>query len=195
MFNCALCKVQGCSIGDKEHLPTICPTREDDLQGIAKELYSREENRVLNEKASLVAQESEGKQSRIDETVEFMKKCGYKKIGLMFCISLSKEANIIEKIFEGNGFEVIGVMCKNGAIPKSDFGISEKVEGKLTKKDIMCNPIGQALYLNENKTEFNVILGLCVGHDTLAIKHSDAPVTVLAVKDRLHKHNPLAAIY
>ena len=59
----------------------------------------------------------------------------------------------------------------------------------------MCNPIGQAMFLNEAKTDFNIILGLCVGHDSLFIKYSEAPVTVFAVKDRVLGHNPLAAIY
>jgi len=59
----------------------------------------------------------------------------------------------------------------------------------------MCNPIGQALVLNEAKTEFNILMGLCVGHDSLFLKNSDAPVTVFAVKDRVLGHNPLAAIY
>ncbi|KJS88133.1 MAG: metal-binding protein, partial [Peptococcaceae bacterium BICA1-8] len=36
---------------------------------------------------------------------------------------------------------------------------------------------------------------LCVGHDSLFIKYSHAPVTVLAVKDRVLAHNPLAALY
>ena len=59
----------------------------------------------------------------------------------------------------------------------------------------MCNPIGQAIFLNEAKTELNIILGLCVGHDSLFIKYSKAPVTVFAVKDRVLGHNPLAVIY
>jgi uncharacterized metal-binding protein len=41
----------------------------------------------------------------------------------------------------------------------------------------------------------NILLGLCVGDDTLFIKHSKAPVTVLAVKDRVLAHNPLGALY
>ena len=59
----------------------------------------------------------------------------------------------------------------------------------------MCNPIAQALILNEAQTEFNVVLGLCVGHDSLFLKYAEAPCTMLAVKDRLLGHNPLAAIY
>jgi uncharacterized metal-binding protein len=49
--------------------------------------------------------------------------------------------------------------------------------------------------LNENKTEFNVVMGLCVGHDSLFLKYAEVPCTVLAAKDRLLGHNPLAAIY
>jgi len=40
-----------------------------------------------------------------------------------------------------------------------------------------------------------VLLGLCVGHDSLFFKHATAMGTVLAVKDRLLGHNPLAAIF
>jgi len=40
-----------------------------------------------------------------------------------------------------------------------------------------------------------VLLGLCVGHDSLFIRQATAPVTVLAVKDRVTGHNPLAALY
>ena len=47
----------------------------------------------------------------------------------------------------------------------------------------------------KHKVEFNILLGLCVGHDTLAIKYMDAPCTVLAVKDRVTGHNPIQAIY
>ena len=59
----------------------------------------------------------------------------------------------------------------------------------------MCTPVGQARALARAGTELNLLLGLCVGHDSLFMKHSVAPVTVLAVKDRVLGHNPLAAVY
>jgi uncharacterized metal-binding protein len=61
--------------------------------------------------------------------------------------------------------------------------------------EAMCNPIGQALILNREKTDLNIILGLCIGHDILFTQYSDAPVTTLAVKDRVLAHNPLGALY
>ena len=48
---------------------------------------------------------------------------------------------------------------------------------------------------NEAKTDLNILLGLCVGHDSLFIKYSEAPITIFAVKDRVLAHNPLGAIY
>jgi uncharacterized metal-binding protein len=59
----------------------------------------------------------------------------------------------------------------------------------------MCNPVAQAMILNDAGVHFNILLGLCVGHDSLFFKYADAPVTVLAVKDRVTGHNPLAAVY
>ena len=40
-----------------------------------------------------------------------------------------------------------------------------------------------------------MVFGFCVGHDSLFIKYSKAPVTIIGVKDRILGHNPLAAIY
>jgi uncharacterized metal-binding protein len=53
----------------------------------------------------------------------------------------------------------------------------------------------QAKILNKQKTDLNVIVGLCVGHDSLFIKYSQAPVTTLITKDRILGHNPAAALY
>ena len=59
----------------------------------------------------------------------------------------------------------------------------------------MCNPILQAELLNEAKTDLNVIMGLCVGHDSLFIKYSDALVTNCVTKDKALAHNPVGALY
>ena len=49
--------------------------------------------------------------------------------------------------------------------------------------------------LNEAETDLNVVVGLCVGHDSLFFRHSDALVTVLVAKDRVTGHNPAAVLY
>ncbi len=133
--------------------------------------------------------------SRIVEICEFAEKMGYTLLGLAFCIGLAKEAGIVEQILKERGFDVVSVLCKAGRTPKEKIGISDKDKIYRGTDEAMCNPIFQAKLLNHSKTEFNIVLGLCVGHDSLFFKHAQAPTTVLAVKDRVTGHNPLAAIY
>lgn len=59
----------------------------------------------------------------------------------------------------------------------------------------MCNPILQAKILNKEKTDLNIVTRLCVGHDRMFYKYSDALVITTVVKDRVLGHNPVAAIY
>ncbi len=133
---------------------------------------------------------------RVEELVQFAHKCGYKRLGLAFCAGLMHEARVLTDIMENRGFEVVSVQCKTGAIPKERIGLKpeEKIKGAESFES-MCNPIAQAEIINGAGVDLAVILGLCIGHDTLFIKYCRAPVTVIAVKDRVFAHNPLAAIY
>jgi len=136
------------------------------------------------------------KNPRILELIEFSQKCGYKKLGLAFCLGLANEASILTQILENKGFEVVTISCKVGAIPKERIGI--RPEEKIVEPDrweSMCNPIAQAEILNAEGVDLAVMLGLCLGHDTLFIKYCRVPMTVIAVKDRVTGHNPLAALY
>ena len=133
--------------------------------------------------------------TRIVEICEFAKKMGYKRLGLAFCIGLANEACMVEDILGTHGFEVVSVLCKAGRTSKKKIGIKDEETIFRGTDEAMCNPIYQAKLFNHEKTEFNILLGLCVGHDSLLFKYSEAPVTVLAAKDRVTGHNPLAAIY
>lgn len=59
----------------------------------------------------------------------------------------------------------------------------------------MCNPIAQAEFLNSQETEFNIALGLCVGHDSMFYKYFKQMATTLVAKDRVLARNPCGAIY
>jgi uncharacterized metal-binding protein len=133
--------------------------------------------------------------TRLVEIVEFAQKMGYKRLGFAFCLGLTKEAKIVEGVLKAYGFEVVSVLCKAGRTPKEKIGIRDEEKIYQGTDEAMCNPIYQAKLLNQAGTEFNVLLGLCVGHDSLFFKYAEAPTTVLAVKDRVTGHNPLAAIY
>ncbi|MFC1862438.1 DUF1847 domain-containing protein [Thermodesulfobacteriota bacterium] len=132
---------------------------------------------------------------RIIEICEFAERMGYKRLGLAFCLGLAKEAGIVEEIFMGHGFEVVSILCKAGRVLKESIGLTDEDKIDQGTEEVMCNPIFQAKVLNNEKTEFNILLGLCVGHDSLFFKYAEAPTTVLAAKDRVTGHNPLAAIY
>ena len=138
------------------------------------------------------------KKTRIEELIIYAEERGYKKLGVAFCIGLQKEAEIICDVLSQH-FDVSSVCCKVCGIDKSQFELERlhTVEDAETETEVeaMCNPIGQAKILNEEKTDLNIILGLCIGHDILFTKYSEAPVTTLAVKDRVLAHNPLGAIY
>lgn len=132
---------------------------------------------------------------RIEEISDFISRMNYQNIGLAFCMGLRKEAGIVEKYFGSKGLNMISAICKVGGVEKQFLGLQDDEKIAAGSKESMCNPILQAELLNQQKTDFNVLLGLCVGHDSLFFKHSKAPCTVLAVKDRVTGHNPLAAVY
>jgi uncharacterized metal-binding protein len=132
---------------------------------------------------------------RIQEICEFASKMKYARLGLISCVGLSHEAATVAQIMGAQGFEIVSVVCKAGSIPKEEIDIKEHEKIRIGEYEAMCNPIYQAMLVNEAETDFNVMLGLCVGHDALFFKYANAPTTVLAVKDRLLGHNPLAAIY
>jgi uncharacterized metal-binding protein len=133
---------------------------------------------------------------RIEELIQFAGKCGYKRLGIAHCTGLIKEAGMLTDILENKGFEVVSVQCKAGAVPKETIGIKpdEKIAGP-EEWESMCNPIAQAMIINRAQVDLAIMLGLCIGHDTLFIKYCDVPLTVLAVKDRVLGHNPLGALY
>ncbi|MBM4323822.1 MAG: DUF1847 domain-containing protein [Deltaproteobacteria bacterium] len=133
--------------------------------------------------------------SRIEELIEFSQRMGYKRLGLAFCGGLTHEASILSEVLEKHGFEVIAVSCKVGGIPKEKIGIKDEEKIRIGEFESMCNPIAQAKILNHAGTDFNIMLGLCLGHDSLFLKFVDGLTTVFAVKDRVTGHNPMAALY
>lgn len=185
--------------------PEFCPMKANvEILNKAREEYQKEKIKEFARLASI--QEFECYEHtpygirttlpRIEELIRFAKKCGYKRLGLAFCNGLNREARLLAQILENKGFEVISVRCKVGGVPKEEIGIrpEQKIRGH-DNWESMCNPIAQAMILNKEEVDLAVLLGLCIGHDTLFLKYCQVPVTVLAVKDRVTGHNPLAALY
>jgi uncharacterized metal-binding protein len=187
--------------------PDTCPTNNKEALA-QKALKTLEDSGWLDFARQSSIQEGEGYgnkdhgydfvqpiKPRIQEIYEFGVKMGLRRLGLVFCVGLRREAKIVGELFKAKGFELASVICKVGRIAKEKIGILDKQKIAPGYFESACNPVLQAMVLNEAKTDFNIVLGLCVGHDTLFFEFSEAPCTVLAVKDRLLGHNPLAAVY
>ncbi|HUK99271.1 MAG TPA: DUF1847 domain-containing protein [Nitrospirota bacterium] len=195
MLNCAKCGKYSCRKGDLGHLPKECPIHDNENIYDKAILQYREDPQQLAVRSARIEATGYGIWPRIREIIEFAKSTGYTKLGLAFCTGLRKEAMKINKIFENSGFTMSSVACKTGGRPKEELGIKNEEKVRPEGFEAMCNPAAQAMLLNKAKTELNILVGLCVGHDSLFIRNSEAPVTILAVKDRVTGHNPLAAIY
>jgi uncharacterized metal-binding protein len=194
MYTCAECGRLACDTGDAASYPRNCPSRDQDEAALLAH-YRDGDDAFLARNAALVEAHGYCRLTRIEEIMDFARRCGFSRLGLAFCIGLQSEAAVVSRILGANGFVVDSVACKNGSLSKEELGISNEDKVAPGGFESMCNPIGQAWALAQPETELNLLLGLCVGHDSLFMKHSVAPVTVLAVKDRVLGHNPLAAIY
>jgi len=133
--------------------------------------------------------------SRVEEIMEFARRMGYRRLGVAYCSGVQFEASLLVPILENRGFEVISVACKCGSVPKEELGLADWEKVLPGRFEAMCHPIAQAEILNSYNTDLNIMLCLCVGHDSLFLKHSKAPCTVLAAKDRVFGHAPLMALY
>jgi len=208
---CATCKARPCCRGitEKTVLPSFCPikNRKRLVEQISRKYKSKDihtfylsaamtEKEAYDERAA----REEGRiipvWPRIREIAEFAKKIGAKKLGMAFCSGLYDEASRINAILEGHGFEIVSVICSCGSMDKEKAGIPAEYKVKGPKNfEVACNPLLQAELLNRAETPFNILVGLCVGHDMLFTMHSKAPVTTLIVKDRMTGHNPVISLY
>ncbi|MEM1585918.1 MAG: DUF1847 domain-containing protein [Candidatus Bathyarchaeia archaeon] len=207
---CAKCETVYCVSSSMEEinkklLPNFCPMRNaEQIIRSAQAIYGDEYMRKMYLASSIVekrAYEVVGGRlmpvyPRIRELIEFCKIIDAKKLGVAFCTGLNDEAARVVAVLEESGFTVLSVRCKCGAIDKTSLSVPREYKiGDPSRYEAACNPIAQAQILNEARTDLNVIVGLCIGHDILFTMHSRAPVTTLIVKDRLLGHNPVIALY
>lgn len=192
-LSCIDCAVKNCQTGDKAY-PDFCVTTHmnPETLGEALDCYGQAENHKVTLASANVECEHYCQYTRVEEIMDFARKIGAKKLGIATCVGLLSESRTLAAIFRKHGFQVYGVCCKVGAVPKVELGIDEKCNavGKTA-----CNPILQAKLLNEAGTDLNVVVGLCVGHDSLFYKYSEALTTTAVTKDRVLGHNPVTALY
>ena len=197
-LRCAMCGVRVCSAEPgTEKYPSFCPmpTETAILSGAEEAYLSQDDLREFALAAARTEAAGYCREPRLEEIMNFARRTGARRLGIASCIGLIREARILQEILEANEFEVESVCCKVGSIDKEKIGLMDEEKIRPGQYESLCNPVGQAMLLNEVGTELNIVVGLCVGHDSLFFKHSEAPVTVLVAKDRVMGHNPVAALY
>ena len=196
-LSCAECGTLNCH-KHEGHYPKFCLTTHVDETMLDDSLAFYQEEGIDRDvflAAANVEAQYYGQLTRVEEILAFANRIGAKKIGIASCVGLSNESKIFAEILKVNGFDVFMAICKVGSRDKTDIGLKEDQKIRPNTFEPMCNPILQAKYLNKAKTDLNVIMGLCVGHDSLFIKYAKAVTTYLVVKDRVLGHNPIAALY
>ncbi len=196
---CAYCPstIRACRDGDEEvRGPGWCPSKVDEEAvrlGVEayKDPYIAEVARV----SSVVEAEGYCRWTRVEEIIEFSKRMKYERLGICHCIGSMDLANILGQVLESHGFTVVSVCCKTGGVPKEEVGLSDDEKISPGGHETMCNPITQAILLNRAKTDFNIVLGLCVGHDSMFYRYAEALTTTLITKDRVLAHNPAGALH
>ncbi len=169
--HCADCTAFICrGEGKLEATPEFCPMRGEFPE--FEELYSERESRDLLIRSAAVEAQGYCRWTRLREVGEFARLMGFQRVGLAHCPDMAMEAQRVAVFFQGL-----------------------KLEPSLPPPSKAGDPLGQADFFANEGTDLNVLVGMCVGHEVLFLRATQAPTAGLIARDtRLH-HNPVAALY
>ena len=169
--HCADCTAFICRVGGKlEATPDFCPMRGEfpDFE----ELYSQGESLSLLRQSAVVEGQGYCRWTRLEEVGEFSKLMGYQRLGLAHCPDMAVEAEKVAHALGNVGLDPVQ--------PPSSA---------------TCDPLGQAEFFAEQDTDLNLLAGMCVGHEAVFLKATEAPAVGLIARDMRLRHNPVAALY
>ena len=196
--DCATCRVVACNAAPgTKPVPKSCPmpAEAELLDGVRARYLEDDDLRRMALESARTEAAGYCRSTRVEEIMDFAGRMGWRHLGIAHCIGLMQEAKAARDIFLAGGFEVSTACCKVGSIDKTSVGVAEEEKLNPGEFEPLCSPVGQAGLLAAAGTEFNVVIGLCVGHDSMFFMNSRAPVTVLVAKDRVLGHNPVAALH
>jgi uncharacterized metal-binding protein len=164
---CALCRNKECLIGKNcSVIKSGLEYTNDNLKAIQISFWLESEN---------------VRRTKLEEIAIYAKRLGYKKIGIAFCVEYEREARLLYDILS-RYFEVFSVCCKVCGLEKPGLGIKKSED---LEYEAVCNPVAQAMLLNSDLTDLNIMLGLKTGYDILFAQHSEAPAITLPVQELL----------
>ncbi len=190
---CHQCKANDCLKRYPQGIPDYCQVQK--FPGIIEESieqFFKPEIASIHLATAKVLKKGGYDWSRVQQCLEFARELGVAKVGLAVCIGLIREGREFARFLGRAGFEVTSVACMIGGLEAQETGIPDEW---VVPTGISCNPITQAEIMNREGTQLNFIYGLCVGHDTIFIMHSKAPVTYVVAKDTVTGNNPSAVLF
>ncbi|UCC48577.1 MAG: DUF1847 domain-containing protein [Gemmatimonadota bacterium] len=137
-----------------------------------EELYSTDDRRHVAYQSALVEALGYCRWTRLREIAEFAERMGYRRVGIGHCPDMAREAVLTALYLR-----------------------DRMLEARLPPEKSECDPLDQARLFASQETELNVVGGMCVGHEAIFVRASQAPVTVLVARDERFCHNPAAALY
>ena len=195
---CAYCppKLRACRQGESaERGPGFCPTKVDpEVQASARAVYEEPQTRKLSREAAVV---------EVGRLLPLDPRRGDRAIRQAHGLSQDRHRQLHQlrrsrpcaerhprepRLRGGLG----GVQDRQHSQGGNRLADHEKI--RPGQFEPLCNPVCQAQLLNAHGCEFNVVMGLCVGHDSLFFRHIEGLATVLVAKDRVLGHNPIAAL-
>jgi len=192
-IQCHQCKNNECLIRHPNGIPEYCQAQGyRELIEKNKQPYHDMDIKRIHLATARVINRGKDDWNRIKQCIEFARELGVTRVGLAVCVALLREGREFARFLGRAGFQVVSVACTIGGLNPQETGISDEW---VSPRGISCNPIAQAEIMNEEKTELNFVYGLCVGHDTLFMMKSKAPVTYVAVKDTVTGNNPSAVLH
>ncbi len=191
-YACSSCGNSSCLRGDFDRMPPACPTRTHPDMARDSSPYGEAALHAEMVDADATPFTPDGRlRNRVEELAVFAKAQGYRRIGIAFCVSLTKESQRLGRILRAEGFETELVCCRVGAIDYDEIGLPKAHPERFAA---ICNPVAQARLLNARKVDLVAQVGLCIGHDLILQRECVAPVTTLVVKDRALDHHPVRAL-
>lgn len=189
---CATCHTAASFRGDCSRMPENCPTvaRPELTKDIAGYLEP-ERAQIMRVADAAPFTPERKKRNRVEELIFFAKERKLERIGVAFCVSMTKEAQALAEKLEAEGLHAELACCRLGAVDYTEIGLEKAHPERFAA---ICNPAAQAKLLNEQGVQLIVQMGLCLGHDLILQEEAKVPVTTLVVKDRALDHHPITAL-
>lgn len=191
-YGCLHCTTAASFTGDAARMPDTCPTRTHRALTHDPAPYLEPDRAALMRAADALPFAADGRRrTRVEELVAFARARGLRRVGVAFCVSLTRESQRLGEALSAAGLEPVLVCCRVGAIDHSEIGLPKAHPERFAAS---CNPVAQARLLNAARVDLVAQVGLCLGHDLVLQQECDAPVTTLVVKDRALDHHPVLAL-